>query len=145
MSQSDKDRLADALGAMNSGESAAAGTGGGSVSTGPVAQQAGALDDDDAMMAPAPDRSVFLPKHRAGGAESADLRTKRTLIPILLTCGLLLPAIGTLKWAGGEDSAFASWDIWIPMLLAVAGLILLGLAVLNMLQVRHLLRRRHAV
>ena len=103
---------------------------------------AAAPDPDDLVVAPAPDASVFAPKRRTTDLLAEQrLRTQRTAIPILLTCGLLLPAVGSLKWLAPRDSIFAQWDLAMPVILAVVGLMLLGVAAINMLHVRDTLRR----
>jgi CHASE2 domain-containing sensor protein len=61
---------------------------------------------------------------------------KRTLIPILLTCGALLLAGAVLSLAG----VVTGWATWVPIVMIAAGLILLGFAALNMLHVRDRLR-----
>ena len=65
------------------------------------------------------------------------LEQKRTLIPILLTVGVLLPAIASLKWLAGSDSVFAELELWVPVVMAAAGVMLLGVAAMNIMQVRH--------
>src|SRR5438128_29153 len=37
------------------------------------------------------------------------IRAKRTMIPILLTLGFLLPVVAALKWLMPLDSPFAAW------------------------------------
>jgi hypothetical protein len=123
--ESSKDRLADALAAMSGGQAA------------PIPSNA----DDENLAAPAPDQSVFAPRHRTADLLAEQrLRTQRTAIPILLTCGLLLPAIGTLKWLAPADSVFAQWDLFMPLGLGAVGALLVAAAVINMLHVRDALR-----
>jgi hypothetical protein len=62
---------------------------------------------------------------------------RRTIIPILLTCALLTLAFSSLKFATGPDSIFSDLPMWLPVTLMAAGVILLFLAVLNMLAVKH--------
>ena len=100
-------------------------------------------DPDDLVAAPAPDASVFAPKRRTADLlAERRLNAQRTAIPILLTCGVLLPAVGSLKWLAPRDSAFAQWDVAMPVILAFVGLMLLGVAAINMLHVRDTLRRQ---
>jgi hypothetical protein len=61
---------------------------------------------------------------------------KRTFIPILLTCGVLLVVSGAALWVVGVDSAFAILSAGMSLALLGFGALLLGIAVLNMLQVR---------
>jgi hypothetical protein len=128
-----KEQLANALAAMGAGSA-----GGDAYAEPPAAR--GLAPDDTA--APAPDPSVFAPK-RATREIVADrqLHTKRTLIPILLTTGVLFPAVGSLKWTLGPDSPFAAWSVVTAAALITTGAVLLALAVFNMLQVRDMLRR----
>ena len=112
-----------------------------------AAEQPVILDDDDAVIMPAPDAAVFAP--RAGQAaqpprgafqRSALYQTiefRRTIIPILLTCGGLMIGFGSLKYVMGEDSPLSELPVWLPVLLFVTGALLLGLAVANMLSVKH--------
>jgi hypothetical protein len=138
--KSQKDQLADALAAMSAGNPSAPAN---IEPTGASAPDAGAREMS--IGAPAPDRSVFAPKFRTADLLAQQrLNTQRTAIPILLTCGVLLPAIGSLKWLAGADSVFAHWDIVLPIVLAVAGVLLLVVAVINMLHVRDALRRQNA-
>lgn len=66
-----------------------------------------------------------------------ELELKRTIIPILLTCGTLLVAGAALPFMG----VVTGWAMWIPAVMIAGGVVLLGLAVLNMLQVRDLMRK----
>ena len=107
------------------------------------------VDDDDAVIAPAPDRDVFMPHAQAAGAAPATpagppvgaglakrLAFRRTVIPILLTCGVLLIGIGILRWIGGEESIFNDMTIPVSAGLCGTGTFLLLVAFLNMLQVK---------
>ena len=79
---------------------------------------------------PAPSSSPI-----ALSAERA-LDRKRTFIPILITCGVLLVVSGAARWVVGGDSAFAILSAAMSLALLGFGALLLGIAVLNMLQVR---------
>jgi hypothetical protein len=119
---------ADALAAMTSG-------GGGDV----VEERVG---DDDMMAAPAPDASVFAPRRSTRDlVAERRLRNRRTLIPILLTCGVLMPAVGALKWLRGAESPFSAWPVWAPLALIGFGIVLLSLSIANMMQVRQLMQQ----
>ena len=133
--KSERDKLADALAAMSGDENE-------TPAPSPSARIDQALDTDDAVAAPAPDASVFAPKQRTADLiAQRRLHSQRTAIPILLTCGILLPAIGALKWLAPRDSVFAQWDIWMPLALGQVGVLLLIVAVINMLHVRQALRQ----
>lgn len=98
--------------------------------------------DDDAVIVPAPSIDVFLPKQRgtraaAKRAASSSLAMRRTLIPILLTNGVLLPALGAMWFATDVDSPFRRTGAWLPIMLIAVGVLLLVFGVLNALFVRH--------
>ncbi len=104
------------------------------------------VDDDDAVNIPAPDASVFAPRKPAAsaGARAAVARRKQvtfrqTLIPVLLTTGVLAIAFGLARVALGPDSPAAAFPAWATPTFVVAGAVLLALAVLNMLSVRSML------
>jgi hypothetical protein len=100
--------------------------------------------------AAAPTRSITTPRHlnRSRDAAAArTLQTRRTMIPILLTLGVLLPIVGSLKWLSAPESPFAQWPASLVLILIAAGVVLLILAAINMSQVNSTLqqRRRHGV
>ena len=106
-----------------------------------VSDPAASANSDEILAAPAPDPSVFAPRRPTRDLRAdRQLHSRRTLIPILLTCGVLMPAVGALKWLRGPESPFAAWPIWAPLVLAGCGLVLLLLAVVNMMQVRQMMR-----
>lgn len=72
---------------------------------------------------PIPDRNIGL---------------RRTMIPPLLTLGTLMPLAGVASLVMGEESPLGE-QLLVPVLLILLGLLILGVAALNMLQVRHLL------
>ena len=95
--------------------------------------------DDDAVIVPAPEPEVFAPHAPTAPAGPGGIRSlafRRTVIPILLTCGVLLIGIGSLRWVGGPDSVFAETSIPLSATLCGTGCFLLIIAVLNMLQVK---------
>ena len=67
---------------------------------------------------------------------------KRTIIPPMLTCGVLLPGFGLWILTSGDDSPLAGQTSFAGMLLGV-GLIVLAAGVFTMLQVRNMLRRQN--
>jgi len=134
MAHSRKDDPADALAAMTSGAA-----GGGGVNDDPAAS----ASSDDIVAAPAPDASVFAPRRPTRDlVADRQIHNRRTLIPILLTCGVLMPAVGALKWVRGPESPFSAWPVWAPIALGACGVVLLLLAVANMMQVRQMMRAR---
>jgi hypothetical protein len=119
-----------------------AGDGGGGAGGAGDAEMGTSGDDPNLSGAPAPDASVFAPRCSTRDLiAERRIHNRRTLIPILLTCGVLMPAVGSLKWLRGPESAFATWPIWAPLLLVACGVLLLLLAIANMVQVRHMMRR----
>jgi hypothetical protein len=100
------------------------------------------VDDDDAVIVPAPEPEVFAPHAPAKKPTMGpmgvpnSLGFRRTVIPILLTCGVLLIGIGLLKWIGGSESLFRDMSMTISATLCGAGAFLLLVAALNMMQVR---------
>lgn len=105
--------------------------------------------DDDAMLAPAPDASVFAPKPRPAPRKARPpifktLEFRQTVIPIMLTTGSIMIIFSILPVVMGPDSAFADLYIWLQIAMALFGLMLLGLAALNMMQVKKELEERRA-
>ena len=107
------------------------------------------VDDDDAVLIPdlAPERLASTSLYgatrtdsRAGGTRS--LRFRRTMIPILLTCGLIFPTLAALWFATGPEHVVRRTGMWLPVTLVVLGAVFLLLAVINMIQVRHLIAQR---
>ncbi len=102
------------------------------------------IDDDDSVIVPAPSPDVFLHKapapRPAHGPVLQSLQLRRTLIPILLTNGVMLPVLGAAWFALGEDSRFRVVGPAVPITLIVVGVVLLGLGLLNVLQVRSQVR-----
>lgn len=100
------------------------------------------IDDDDAVIVPAPDASVFQhhPKNTAGARAKKAARTslalRQTLIPILLTCSLVLFASASMRMFVGPDSTLANPPIWMTACLAGGGVVLLAFAVLNVISVK---------
>jgi hypothetical protein len=134
------DDPADALAAMTGAGEGGAGGEGGDDDNGADAPAPAA--DDDMLGAPAPDASVFAPRRSTRDlVAERRIHNRRTLIPILLTCGVLMPVVGSLKWLMGPESPFAAWSIWAPVMLFLCGPVLLGLAGANMMQVKQMMRQ----
>ena len=93
-------------------------------------------------IAPPPDPRAFAPKRSNRDVHlERSLRSRRTFIPILLTLGMLLPAIASLKWLM-PLSPFGELSAAMVAVMAIAGACLLVVALLNMLQVRDLLHKQ---
>ena len=106
-----------------------------------IDDRAANASSDEILAAPAPDASVFASRRPTRDLRAErQIHTRRTLIPILLTCGVLMPVVGALKWLRGPESPFAAWPVWAPIALAACGVVLLLLAFGNMMQVRQLMR-----
>src|SRR5947209_8033387 len=109
MGKANKDELADALAAMSQTSGPTASD---AVNPAGIEPAATAPKPDDVMLAPPPDASVFAPRRSTANLLAEQrLRAQRTAIPILLTCGVMLPIVGSLKWLAGEDSVFARWSV----------------------------------
>src|SRR5262245_41296130 len=111
----------------------------------PFSEDQPAFDvDDDAVIAPAPTPDVFLPKHRpAPPPRSPLLRSmflRRTLIPIMLTAGIMFPTLGLLWFTTDTTSPFRRAGDWVPFTLIGAGMVLLLLGLVNALHVKHLMQ-----
>lgn len=102
-----------------------------------------AADADDQLLS-ARQSSEVRALSDANGAESEpadvhlnneairNVQTQRTLIPVLLTCGLLLPAVGALRWLVDEDSPFSGISVGVSISLICVGVAMLAVAVLLM-------------
>ncbi len=102
-----------------------------------------ATADDDAVIVPPPDVEVFIPKSTSSrrSALYQTLQFRRTVIPILIVCSLLLISIATAKAFVGPDSLLSDLPSWLAPVLFSTGLVLLALAVLNMISVKQQLDR----
>lgn len=88
----------------------------------------------------APQTAAPKPKRRTSPAAAASLR--RTMIPILLTTGVMLFVMAAARWMVPEDAALAQMPAWSAGVLIVLGVVMLGLAAINMMAVRHDEHRR---
>ena len=84
------------------------------------------------------------PRSRAVRSVALDraIKTRQTLIPVLLTLGVMLPIVGSLKWLSSPESPFRSWETTPVLVLIAVGVVALLMAVANMVQVRQLLCQR---
>jgi hypothetical protein len=99
----------------------------------------GQTDDDDAVIVPAPSVDAFIPKPASPTLRTAappSLFLRRTLIPILLTAGVMLPVLGGLWFTTEIDSPFRDAGIWVPCTLIIVGIALLALGLLNAIHVK---------
>jgi hypothetical protein len=106
-----------------------------------------APDDDDAVIVPAPDQSVFAPKPRTAPSPRAPrtpvyqtMQFRQTIIPVMLTGGGLCVALALARMIlVNDDSIFGAVPLTIGYALLVVGLVLLAVAALNIVQVKHTL------
>jgi hypothetical protein len=83
--------------------------------------------------APGPIRKIV-----PAGAQSPSLYRQRTLIPILLTCSVLLWVFATLRFVVYADSPLAQLPMWGSVVGYIGGVLLLMVAIANMLNVKYL-------
>jgi hypothetical protein len=103
--------------------------------------------DDDAVIVPPPDPTVFAPRpapraparlHRV-----QTLEFKRTIIPILLTLGVICPTLALVGFLAPATSPLSVLrSAWFSIPFILIGLLNLALAVITMLQVRDELQRQ---
>jgi hypothetical protein len=105
-------------------------------------------EDDDAMAMPAPDASVFAPRpkpapapRRAATPVYQTLRFRQTVIPIMLTGGVMSIVLALIYFSLPDDSFFAAVPALVAVVVLVIGAALLGMAVLNVMQVKLMLER----
>jgi hypothetical protein len=108
----------------------------------PVPELLPELVEDEETIAAAPDASAFarraVVQKPAHAPIYASLFFRRTLIPILLTCGMLLLSIGT--WSMVDNNApLAAMGTGIDILLIGLGAVLLAFGFLNAFHVKHVL------
>jgi hypothetical protein len=107
---------------------------------------ANVIDDDDAVIVPAPTADVFAhhpaPVRAPRTPFYARLSFRRTIIPILLTMGVALPGCAVWWLSQDEDSPARALGLKFPLTFALVGLVLLALGIVNMLHVRHDMEQR---
>jgi hypothetical protein len=97
------------------------------------------VEDDDTLNLPAPPPEAFAhrpPPPRPYRPASRTVGFKQTMIPILLTMGVMLSGIAAWSFVLGEESPVAG-HAWIPIAVLAIGVVMLGFAVMTMLQVRN--------
>jgi hypothetical protein len=97
--------------------------------------------DDEETIAAAPDASVFVHRETPRKAHTphyAQVNFRRTLIPIMLTCGGLLIGIGIWLMLD-HDTPLAAIGLGAKATLIAVGSVLGGLGVLNAFHVRHIM------
>ena len=99
------------------------------------------VEDDDTLNLPAPTPDMLAHRRTAPAAprRAPIARTatfKQSLIPILLTLGILLPALAFWSFALGEESPISAAP-GIAIALIATGVIMLIFALITMFQVKH--------
>ena len=98
------------------------------------------VEDDDAVIVPAPERAVFAHRPAVAPAKRVGFYARpgfrRTIIPVLLTMGVALPGCAIWWLMQEEDSPLKSLGWQFPVTLTVIGIVMLALAILNMIQVK---------
>jgi hypothetical protein len=61
---------------------------------------------------------------------------RQTLIPVLLTAGLCLLALGATKWFCAPDTRLGAQPVWMAVVWLAVGGVALVLGLLNMIQVK---------
>ena len=106
---------------------------------------ANVIDDDDAVIVPAPTADVFAhhpaPVRAPRQPFYMRMSFRRTIIPILLTMGVALPGCAVWWMMQDEDSPARGLGIKFPLTFTFVGLVLLALGIVNMLHVKQELRR----
>jgi len=96
--------------------------------------------DDDAVIVPPPPLSAFLHYRSGRTAGRLGLTLRRTFIPVLLTCGVILFVLGALPRCLPVDNPLSQMPHWLSFILWGAGAFVLAMAAVNMLAVKHLLQ-----
>lgn len=89
------------------------------------------------MPAPSVEYLAHPPHHAPASTRSTAERTirfRRTVIPIMLTSGMLMVAATVLKYTVHADAPLAAMPTWTAVLLLAAGVALLVVAGLNIAQ-----------
>jgi len=104
--------------------------------------------DDDAVMVPAPAMETLghihskpTTTHHAHLPTIKSVEARRTVIPVLLTCGLLLVIAATMRLVTSPDTPLRSLPPWMSWAGYALGLLLWGVALINMFSVRKELQR----
>ena len=105
--------------------------------------------DDDAVMVPAPAMETLAHVHTKPDAAHhrphmpaiKSVEARRTVIPVLLTCGLLLVIAATMRLVTSPDTPLRSLPPWMSWAGYALGGLLWGVALINMFSVRKDLQR----
>lgn len=104
--------------------------------------------DDDAVMVPAPAMETLghihtkpTSPHHAHLPTIKSVEARRTVIPVLLTCGSLLVIAATMRLVTSPDTPLRSLPPWMSWAGYALGVLLWGVALINMFSVRKELQR----
>jgi hypothetical protein len=97
---------------------------------------------ESSSVKPQAPRGRSAPRPTSAAAAKRSVEHKRTMIPILLTIGVILMGLGVLRFVSGSDSPFSLLPVWFVAVLIAMGLASLGLAALNMSIVKHALEEQ---
>lgn len=95
---------------------------------------------------PAPDESVFAPRAKSAPVVRKakvpvyqTLHFRQTVIPIMLTSGVLSLVLAGIRFSLPDDSFFAAVPTIVAIVLVIMGIMLLGFGIINMLMVKQML------
>ena len=100
--------------------------------------------EDSVIMPEMPVEALGHPVHHVARERNRYLRSigvRRTIIPVLLTLGVMLLAASTVRYFVSEDAPLSALPPWASIVGYVIGAMLLMVAALNILQVRSELAR----
>jgi hypothetical protein len=108
-----------------------------------------AIDDDDAVIVPAPPveylgHTHHHPPARAGAGRQPSfyaVEYRRTIIPILFTTGIMMIVFGAARYFVDPDSPLGLQGIWFPLFLFGFGAVSLAACAISVLQLRQVLAK----
>jgi hypothetical protein len=116
-----------------------------------VVETSDAPQDDDVMLAvpEAPRESLAqihyeTPHARPHMVTFKSLGMRQVAVPVLLTVGLMFAIAGVVKLIVGEDSPLYEYGNWLAIVFFVVSAGSFGLGLLNMMQLRAMIRKRAA-
>jgi len=96
-------------------------------------------NEDDRVNVPPPSLDSFVKRklsQRVTNRKQTSLRHRQTMVPILLTTGVLFPVLAGLWCLTDVDSPFRKVGVWAPLVLLSVGLVTFLLGLLNVFQLR---------
>lgn len=105
-----------------------------------VTDDSGPVDEDDQVIVPAPPTEYLAQTHHAPAAPTIPfykrLTYQRTMIPILLTCGVSFLALGVSRWLCDPDTGLGGQPLWMAGLFILGAIVSATLGVVTMLHVK---------